>query len=299
MRTYLSKERICEIKFQSHEAYWHAYTSGKDTPLLFADKSDFVFAMNTVALAAAIHPNITILAFEIMGNHFHFVLSAGRDDIIDFWSHLSKRLSRFYPALKSTTLSIKQIDSLNSLRNNIIYTNRNGYVSDCSYTPFSYPWGTGRYYFLDYPTGLPLSKITIDNRRLLFRCRTPELPAEWITVNEHVVPYSYCDIKFGMSLFRDAHHYFSMVSKNIESYSEVAIELDDTEFLTDTELFTQIIKLLRTGYGVTSLKELSKQQKFDIAKKLHFDFRSSNGQIRRVLGITQYEIDSLFPLSKR
>ena len=37
-----------------------------------------------------------------------------------------------------------------------------------------------------------------------------------------VVPYSYCDIKFGMSLFRDAHHYFSMVSKNIESYSEVA-----------------------------------------------------------------------------
>ena len=34
-----------------------------------------------------------------------------------------------------------------------------------------------------------------------------------------VVPYSYCDIKFGMSLFRDAHHYFSMVSKNIESYS--------------------------------------------------------------------------------
>lgn len=99
-------------------------------------------------------------------------------------------------------------------------------------------------------------------------------------------------------MFRDAHHYFNMVSKNVESYSGIAIELDDGEFLTDNELFSQLCKLLRTTYGVTSPKELTKQQKYDIAKKLHFDFRSSNGQIRRVLGITQYEIDTLFPLNK-
>ena len=254
--------------------------------------------MNAVAQAASMYPKITILAFEIMGNHFHFVMTAEQDDIDIFWRYLSKKLSRRYRNLKLTSLSIKRIDNLNSLRNNIVYTNRNGYVADSSYTPFSYPWGTGRYYFLDFPTGTSISQITIDNRRLLFKCRTPELPLEWITINDFVAPYSYCAINLGMSMFRDAHHYFNMVSKNVESYSGIAIELDDGEFLTDNELFSQLCKLLRTTYGVTSPKELTKQQKYDIAKKLHFDFRSSNGQIRRVLGITQYEIDTLFPLNK-
>lgn len=298
MKTYSEREKGCEDAFQSGGPYWHAYTSGKDTPLLFVNDSDFKFAMNAVAQAASMYPKITILAFEIMGNHFHFVIAAEQDDIDIFWRYLSKKLSRRYRNLKLTSLSIKRIDNLNSLRNNIVYTNRNGYVADSSYTPFSYPWGTGRYYFLDFPSGTSLSQITIDNRRLLFKCRTPELPLEWITINDFVAPYSYCAINLGMSMFRDAHHYFNMVSKNVESYSGIAIELDDGEFLTDNELYSQLCKLLRTTYGVTSPKELTKQQKYDIAKKLHFDFRSSNGQIRRVLGITQYEIDTLFPLNK-
>lgn len=33
----------------------------------------------------------------------------------------------------------------------------------------------------------------------------------------------------------------------------------------------------------------------DLARTLHYDYRSSNGQIRRVLGLGQYEVDSLFP----
>ena len=120
----------------------------------------------------------------------------------------------------------------------------------------------------------------------------------WAVENgDYVCPFSYCAVKFGMSMFRDAHQYFSMVSKSVESYSELAVELDDSEFLTDTELFTQIVKSLKPVYGVNALQDLSRSQKLDLAKKLHYDFRSSNGQIRRVLGLTQYEIDSLFPLS--
>ena len=100
-----------------------------------------------------------------------------------------------------------------------------------------------------------------------------------------------------MAIFRDAHHYFSMVSKNVEAYSELAAKIDDGEFLTDTELFTQVTKIVKSGYGLNALKDLSKAQKLDLARKLHYDYRSSNGQIRRTLGLTQYEVDSLFPLS--
>ena len=97
-------------------------------------------------------------------------------------------------------------------------------------------------------------------------------------------------------MFRDAHHYFWMVSKDVEAYEEIAKDLDDGEFLTDTELFTQLWKYVKSAYGVSSLKELSQAQKIDLAKRLRYDYRSSNGQIRRVLGLSQYEVDSLFPL---
>lgn len=115
MKTYSEREKGCEDAFQSGGPYWHAYTSGKDTPLLFVNDSDFKFAMNAVAQAASMYPKITILAFEIMGNHFHFVIAAEQDDIDNFWRYLSKKLSRRYRNLKLTSLSIKRIDNLNSL----------------------------------------------------------------------------------------------------------------------------------------------------------------------------------------
>ena len=100
-------------------------------------------------------------------------------------------------------------------------------------------------------------------------------------------------------MFRDAHHYFSRVSKNVEAYSNLAADLDDGEFLTDSELFSQLRKILQERYQESRIKDLSNAQKIDIAKILHYDYRSSNGQIRRLLGLSQYEIDSIFPLSAK
>ena len=57
------------------------------------------------------------------------------------------------------------------------------------------------------------------------------------------------------------------------------------------------MKCLKQSYGVTALHDLTRPQKLDLAKKLHYDFRSSNGQIRRVLALSQYDVDALFPLS--
>lgn len=100
-------------------------------------------------------------------------------------------------------------------------------------------------------------------------------------------------------MFRDAHHYFASISKNVEAYSGMAAELDDGEFLTDQELFMQIVKIIREKYHLTTLRDLSKAQRLDLARSLHYGYRSSNGQIRRILGLSGYEVDSLFPLSQK
>ena len=297
MKTFTEKERLCEATFQSAGPYWHAFTSGKETSLIFADEEAFAFGMNTIAMAANIFKPIRLLAFEIMGNHFHFVLSCNEESAKSFWNYIRKRLSRSFPVVKKVTLSLKPIDNLQSMRNNIVYTNRNGYVADSAYTPFSYPWGTGRCYFLDSPVVKTLVQVFVDDRRKMFRCRTPDVPSNWAVTDGYISPESYCGIKFGMSMFRDAHHYFSLLSKSVEAYAELAAELGDSEFLTDQELFGKLTAILKKEYGVLRLRDLGGQQKRDLAVRLRRDFRSSNGQIRRVLGLTQYEVDALFPLT--
>lgn len=299
MSIFKERERCCEATFLDGEPYWHAYTSGKDTPLLFSLEEDFVFVMNVIAQAAALFPEVRIIAFEVMNNHFHFVVSADEETVLTFWGFVRKRLVRSFPLMKGLQITIKPIGDLGALRNNIVYTNRNGYVADSSHTPFSYPWGTGRYYFLDRPRGKTLARIFVDDKRRMFRCRTPALPSGWEVSNGYVAPWNYCAVKLGMAMFRDAHHYFMMVSKNVEAYAELAAGLDDGEFLMDTELFARLSVLVRSDYDVSSIKDLTKPQRFDLARKLRYEFRSSNGQIRRMLGLSQYEIDSLFPLTAK
>lgn len=131
----------------------------------------------------------------------------------------------------------------------------------------------------------------------MFRSRNPHLPVGFRIINGHIAPTEYCAIKLGMAMFRNAHQYFYMVSKNIEAYEKLATELDDGEFLTDSELFSLVVRIVKSSYNTDSLRNLTQSQKLDLARKLRSEYRSSNGQIRRILGLSQYEVDSLFPLS--
>jgi len=161
-------------------------------------------------------------------------------------------------------------------------------------TPFSYPWGANKYYFNDILISENIGSTKNTELRKIFRGRDPKLPKDWGMLDGIVAPPSFCAIKFGMSLFRDAHHYFNLVSKSVESYSEIATDIDDGEFMTDQELFSEITKILNSSYSVSRFKDLSDAQKLDLARTLRFKYRSSNGQIRRLTGISQYQIDQLF-----
>lgn len=79
--------------------------------------------------------------------------------------------------------------------------------------------------------------------------------------------------------------------------AELSSELGREEFLTDTELFKRLFQIIKNEYGVSQINALGTQQKIDLAIRLRREFHSSNGQIRRLLNLSQYEIDSLFPLT--
>lgn len=303
--SYAESERICEATFANGCPWWHLYTPGIDTSLIFADTEDFRYAINLLARCQKNVGTVLIVAFEIMSNHIHLVVS-GNDDAIRCLFALFKRRLKWYlttkgrkEAIEQFTISLKPIHNLKTLRNTIVYVNRNGYVVDPDLTPYSDPWGTGRFYFGDYQTGSRLDDLSYRETRKMLRCRGGELTGDYLVVNGHISPASFCSIDLGKALFRNAHHYFSIISKNVEAYGELANELDDGEFLTDPELFTQVSKLLMQNYGTNLLRDLTKPQKLDLARKLRQDYHSSNSQIRRILSLSQYDVDSLFPLSAK
>ena len=296
MNQFSESERRCQAIFESCGDVYHAYTSGKDMPIVFTSNEDLVFAMNSIAFAAFLFKeSIRIAAFAVMDNHLHFIIIGSQPDIEEFFRHLVRKLKRTIQTAGGMSLSLKVIKDLTSMRNNIVYTNRNGYVANPHHTPFSYPWSTGRYYFNDITATTTYADIDFYQKRAMLRGRAAKFPEDWQVIGGYISPASYCAVIFGMSLFRDAHHYFSLISKNIEAYSSIAVDIGDGEFLTDRELFSEILRILKTKYAGAKLNSLSSAQKLDLARNLRYDFHSSNGQIRRVLGLRQYDIDQLFP----
>lgn len=302
--TFSDKEQSCQSAFGKHRHWWHLYTLGKQTPLVFRTPQDFMFGINLLARCCDECQGITIVAFEIMSNHIHLVIAGEEEAVRNFFSHYHKRMARYFSSQgygsipDGFSLCLKAVPDLQSLRNVIAYVQRNGYVADPAVTPMSYPWGTGQFYFQLPRETKPASDLTYRQTREMFRTGEYKIPASFRILDGHICPASFCAIGLGMAMFRDAHHYFSAVSKSVEAYSGIAVEIDDGEFLPDQELFAKVLKIVREKYRLASTKELTGAQRLDLARTLHYDYRSSNGQIRRVLDLSQYEVDSLFPKGK-
>lgn len=255
MATYREKEQRCLQTFLSEQVYWHVYTPGKETGLIFHNESDYSFAMNILAQSSLKYPKVKIVTFAIMDNHIHLIMIGDRQDILEFFKRFRKKLARGLKDYSEIELPnsfvpiMKEISDLNAMRNEIIYVNRNGYVANECYTPFNYPWSACGYYFNQLQNYKTFSEISDLNKRKMFRGRIPVPPIEWMITQGYVAPSSYCEIQFGMAMFRDAHHYFSALFKNVETYSGIAVEINDGEYLSDEEAFGKLQKIMKDKYN--------------------------------------------------
>jgi len=299
---FFESERRCEASFSSVGTWYHLFTSGKVIQAFLKDEEDFRYCVNLLAICCKEYSDLVLVAFAIMDNHIHLVLSGELSVINLFFATFRRRLARYlmvrysFVLPKSFSPSIKVISDLKGLRNAIVYVNRNGYVAYPEFSPFSYPWGSGFCYFNVEPKANRLSCMTRDAQRKLMKSRISEAMEDVLIMdNGAIVPSSFCRIRFGMAMFRDAHNYFNLLSKGVESYSGIATDIEDGEFLTDQELFDELNRILKSKYSGLYIRDLSSAQKLDLARQLHFQYKSSNGQIRRLLNISQYDLNALFP----
>jgi len=239
-----------------------------------------------------------------MGNHVHLILAGQREECIKAFDLFAARLRQAFPKRQRVIdwnkfkMDILPIGSLQALRNEIIYANRNAFVANPSYTPDSYPWGGGCAYFcpwMKHLTTTPLGELPILTQRALLHTKKIA-PFKDLKVIDSIpfIP-SFCDIKLGESMYRDARSYFNSLTRNAEAFSQIASRLKDTIFLTDEELYSAICSYINKEYSVKTPAQLSGQQKIDTARHMHFNYNASNQQLRRMLRLDMSILEELFP----
>lgn len=287
---------------------WHLFTPGKESENIFRCREDFVFGMNMCGLSAAKFKDVTLYTFELMNNHHHFLISGHQGKVVNFFESYQKRLFNYLNmvkgyGLKDSRCSLRGVDNLQSFKNELIYINRNGYVVDKQTTPFSYPWGANMFFFganRYTEENLTLcSSMSLRKRRALFHSHDISSPPDYYMFGEYIHPRCYCHIDEAESVFYSAHDYFSHLTKSVESYKEIALGVGDSTFLTDNELYNFVRGYCIREYGKSSVLKLSDEERLAVAKMLHFDYKSGNSQISRILRVDLNFVNSIFPLSKR
>lgn len=309
-RYFSERERICEITFreavESSGPFWHVSTPGKLTEIINVTPEDFKFSVSNMAISA-FEAGVTVITDNQMENHLHGILGGSQERCETFLEAFRFREARHLASVgREVDLSRFRCDApipildLDTMRREICYVNRNGYVDDFRFLPFSYPWGGGKLFFnpsSQAESGVPYNKISFKEKRALCCRRVVELPECYQVKDGMILPSSYVSYKLGESMFRDAHHYLSLLLKNVEAYCEEAKRMGDSSVLSREEMYPAVQKLCLTEYNVKQPSQLPNEAKLAVARTMHYDFKASNAQIRMILKMTDYEVNSLFPLT--
>ena len=232
------------------------------------------------------------------------ILNGEAEDCLELFERFKARLRRIlktngsiinWDAFKADILPI---ETLNALRNEIIYANRNAFVANPQFTPFNYPWGGGCAFFQPYFNRLPaisLRELGFNKARELTHFREIRLIEDLKFFGDIVFIPSFCKTDIGESMFRDARSYFNSLTRNAEAFSQIAQRLKDSVFLTDEEMYAAATMYAEKTYGNRQLSLLNPEQKIQISKELHFKYNASNQQIRRLLKLDIGILNELFP----
>ena len=304
------KENRCRAIFEDAlrqgRSFWHVCTPGNSQYIIFDSPEDYKFG-TILAAVCSYDAGVRIITFELMSNHVHFLLDcSGKEDASSFLDLYRKRLTKYFQTngksrdFRDFNADPIPITTLESLRNQICYTNRNNFVVDPDQTPFSFPYGANAYYFNPFAKsrrGELFGDLSDRAKIRLLHSKRIDYPGSYLVTDGYFSPVSFCDIAFGESVFRDARHYMFKLSRDLESYKELAESLGDQVYYTDDELVGIVYSICNKRYSQDKPSMLTFSQKNELARTLHFDYKADNAKISRILHIPVTTLDSLFPMS--
>lgn len=300
MKNFYDREASCQMAFQELGPCYHLWTP-ENFGLIITCQDEFKTVMNIIGICSKLCPDVTILTFAVMNNHFHFTICGAENSIQDFFNLVRKCLIKFSDSLGRilpwNTFQEKHriISDLREARNVIVYNNRNGFLANSGYTPFSYPWGAGLYYFNPSAVKLANDEATampIRTMRQSVHSHSVDNIKDLSMFEGYASPLSFCHIGKGEKLFRDASNYFYLLGKSIEGQKEIAKEIGESIFYNDNELYSVISNMAQKDYGTSNPALIPADGKIKFSKVMRYEYNASTKQICRMLKLDPKLVDS-------
>ena len=274
-------------------------TGNLEDGLWFREEEDFKVAMNYVAIQAALHPEVVVLAFILMSNHVHFVLRGRREDVAKFISEFKHRYSIYYRRkygvkefLRGNGLDTRMVSAEDeAVERAIAYVQMNCVAANICSHPSQYPWGTGNTFFNpSEPAGKRLGEYSARALARLMRSDCEKLPGEWhLSDDGYIHPREYVAVKGVEALFRTPKrmNYF------LQNSSKARKRLETTEehlpAFRDQTILASIQDLCRSLFLKDSFRELLEDERVEFVRQIRFRFSADANQIARVCGLSYAE----------
>ena len=266
--------------------------------LWFRDESDFIAGMNFVAIQAYAS-KVTVLAFILMSNHVHFVLSGRWKDVKAFIDGLKSRYSKYlhnkygtFEFLRRNGVDIQEVSSLEEgLEKAIAYTQMNSVAANICSHPSQYPWGTGPVFFsASKRPGTRLGDLSKRGRIRLFHCCDVDLPPDWLVGKEgFILPESYVDITTVESIYRTPKRMNYFLVNSSKAKKRIDSSKDNLPAFRDQIILSALPDLFRSLFQKQRFEELTPEERTESLRQIRYRFCSNVHQIARVAGLSYEE----------
>lgn len=275
--------------------FYHLFSDGFRTDVLFEDKKAFIAGMNIVALCF-LKCNVSILAFCLMDNHVHFILYGTLEECEKFRDKFLQRFGIWYSnrhsskILETIDFDIKLMEDERYILNSIAYVLRNSIAAGYGYCVYDYPWSSGGLYFrhpdiMESMTAGWKSISDLSLREQFRRFQTQKrLPAEWkVTPDGYLWPGNYVDFTLVQKLFKTPKSFTFFMGQGKEEEINRSLGIEAAAELPEIELREKATALCLKLFKTSNMRRLDITKRLVLGKELRKIYRCSVKQIARTI----------------
>lgn len=269
--------------------------------LLFRTPEDYDYGVNTLAIATLQYP-VKLICYSLMNNHLHLLLMGKRQDCLDYYFGVIRRLRIMLKqryditgALSDETFDMSEVTDDWMFLNEIAYILRNPYKARMA-SPYAFAWNSADVYFNPWREnmrGIPFGTLKLKEKKALLQSHF-RVPDHWEHVNGRILNRFFVEYSLVEKRVTDSVRFFDRIrSYDIESVIHTSHGLAETITYTDGEMLERIRVICEKEYHMTSWQLLDNKTLLVLARTLSRRYSTPKTQIGRLLGLSSEVLDKL------
>jgi hypothetical protein len=272
--------------------YYHLIFDSFEKGQIFNNRVEYAQGMNGIAIGQYLY-NLAIVAFNLMINHCHILAYGSGENMVRFFIFMKRRINGClkddgYPLLpEDYGFKLVRVEDKRQLADTIVYIARNPLKACPTAALNGYIWGSTHLIFnemKDLYERKPLGELSTREKRHLLRSGV-SLPDDYSYNKKYgfIMPDSYVLNSKAEQVFERSWYYFYGIVRNIDGYLRIAEGLGEEVILSEDELNDVISQTLKKMFKVSSVNELTPDDRCRLAMVLKTRYKVTIKRIARKL----------------